>query len=91
MADIEDDRTTTSAVPSQASTWIGGAGLLLIALGLSAAVMLIAEMAGDDLGDTTYTAVEKWLAILTAAIVTGLGVIAVGIATAVGRMPERRD
>lgn len=82
---------TESTVPSQAPTWIGGAGLVLVALGLFAAVSLFTEMGSDDgFSDLSYSTVDKWLAVLAATVVTGLGLVTVALAVVISRLPERR-
>lgn len=83
------DTQATSPTPGQASTWIGGAGLALAALGLFAAVAMWTEMSGGDFGSPEYTTIDKWLAVLTALIVSGLGLVALAVAAVLGRMPDR--
>lgn len=86
---------TTEAVdttegPSQAPTWIGGAGLVLVAVGLLAAVTMWSQMNGDGIDAPEYTAIDKWMAVLTALLVVGLGLLSVAVAAVLARLPERR-
>lgn len=85
MANVTDTRPTDTTTPSTAPTWIGGAGLVLVAIGLLAAVVMWSDM-GDGFD---YTATDKWLAVLTALIVSGLGLVALAISAVLARMQDR--
>lgn len=90
MSDQTTDTADRTAVPSQAPTWLGGAGLTLVAIGLLAAVLMWTEMGSGDFDQPDYTTIDKWMAVLTALIVTGLGLTTVALATVVSRLSDRR-
>lgn len=85
MADITDTRTTTdnTATSNTATTWIGGSGLALIAIGMLAAVVMWSDMSGSDFG---YTPIQKWQSVLTALIVVGLGLVTLAISAVLARI-----
>lgn len=86
----DDTKTTAAPASDSAPTWIGGAGLVLVAVGLLAAVTMWSQMGSDGLDAPEYTTIDKWMAVLTALIVSGLGLVTVAVAAALGRLPERR-
>ena len=74
---------------NQAAVWIGGAGLLVAAFGLFAAISMWVEMGDGDFGSPDYTTIDKWLAVLTALIVVGLGLVTLAISAVLARMQDR--
>lgn len=75
------ERTTTTAQPNtSAPNWIGFGGLVLLVVGLLAAVVMWSDM-GDD-----YSSVAKWQAVLSGLLVAGVGLLALAGAAILGRL-----
>jgi hypothetical protein len=88
MSEQAADQVETTKAASQAPTWIGGAGLVLVAIGLFGAVSIWVEMSDVDFGGADYTTIDKWLGVLAALMVTGLGLVTLALAAVLSRLAD---
>ena len=89
MRDMSDGGNVTTARQETASgpTWLGAGGLVLLAVGLLGAVVLWSETGEEG----TYSAVDRWLAVLGGLTVAGIGLTVLGVAAILNVMVNRRD
>lgn len=94
MREMSEDTGTKESGPSaflpdSPGAWMTLAGFLLFAFGLVAAVSVFSEMNDSLFGEGSYDTVDRWIGVLAAVTVSGLGLAVAGIGMILGHLEDR--